>query len=522
VQNKQHWRLGLAATCSFVYIPLLVYDDLMSVDPGSLADFVTLRGLIWLLVPFALFELIRRALGENLSLLLIAFAGVSFAAFASHYRIDFIAVSAALGATALVCKRELEKLWLLPFLFALIGTTSIAIRVVIPESQMQKQFHDFAARESRPSLPPLNLQRSIYIVLFDELSAQWLANTSAVPNFERLERTGLSFPLAIANEDFTIGAAYALLNGREPLPWDGPWGRRRHLHLAYRNIFDAASPLTVVGSALPYCAALGAKNIAATCLDEETQVVNYPLARRLRNELYRMSYVFLMHFPLRLLSFWGPAAALYDEGPRDFTELGPTFELERLRVFLRKIGERKPGFYLYHSSLPHWPYYMTKGLNEKVRYWQRSFMGPHTTETLAQVSENYRENIRAADTELGMILDAVEANDPGAVVIVTADHGVASDLNTDRLRPLGSLSQETIHIPLYFYLPKNLLPNGACSPIAQTSDILPTIYELFNVRAEPGVFDGKPLCKEERNSVNVRSGQRTFSLSVEELRRLFD
>lgn len=94
------------------------------------------------------------------------------------------------------------------------------------------------------------------------------------------------------------------------------------------------------------------------------------------------------------------------------------------------------------------------------------------------------------DTQIGRVLDAVEAIAPDAVVIYTSDHG--DFLHSHSLTGKGpAVYEEITHIPMLIQgrgIPNRVVDESVVSHI----DIAPTIFELMGFEV-PKIFQGKSL-----------------------------
>src|SRR5262249_46382093 len=91
--------------------------------------------------------------------------------------------------------------------------------------------------------------------------------------------------------------------------------------------------------------------------------------------------------------------------------------------------------------------------------------------------------IRAADETVGKVVAAVRAQRPGAVVIVTADHGEEFGEHGGRYHGT-TVYEEQARVPLVVSAP-GLLAARRVREVVQTIDILPTVLAALTVPRSP-------------------------------------
>src|SRR4029079_11151819 len=92
--------------------------------------------------------------------------------------------------------------------------------------------------------------------------------------------------------------------------------------------------------------------------------------------------------------------------------------------------------------------------------------------------DRYDGEIAYADAALGKLLAMIEARHPGAIVIVTADHGEEFDDHGGRYHG-SSLYEEQIRVPLVIAVP-GVAPRVVSGPV-ELIDIAPTILGLLDI-----------------------------------------
>jgi len=101
------------------------------------------------------------------------------------------------------------------------------------------------------------------------------------------------------------------------------------------------------------------------------------------------------------------------------------------------------------------------------------------------------------DSEIGRVVNAIDAHARDALVIYTSDHGAA--LESHRLNDKGAAMYEEItNIPLIVRWPGHVNPSTVCSQLASHIDITPTILDYFKLEI-PKVLEGESMLALLRN-----------------------
>ncbi len=82
--------------------------------------------------------------------------------------------------------------------------------------------------------------------------------------------------------------------------------------------------------------------------------------------------------------------------------------------------------------------------------------------------------------------------------IFLADHG-EEFLEHGFVEHAWSLFPESIHVPLFFWMPKRLAPGRVATPVALV-DVLPSILDLAGLPSAPHTVDGAPLFQQENGA----------------------
>ena len=184
---------------------------------------------------------------------------------------------------------------------------------------------------------------------------------------------------------------------------------------------------------------------------------------------------YLRHYGFRTAAFYPPAIFFIDEHRfRRMKAEGLGFEyrkeefaapeLRRTQItdYVTNAPKDKPLFLWVHLFEPHEPY---------VLHPEHRFGGEGSIEA-------YDSEIATADDEVGMIVEAVERRRPGAIVVVSADHGEEFGDHGGRYHGT-TVYEEQVRVPLVVVAPG--VPPGVVSAPVQTIDLLPTTLAALDV-----------------------------------------
>lgn len=177
---------------------------------------------------------------------------------------------------------------------------------------------------------------------------------------------------------------------------------------------------------------------------------------------------YLRRYGYRTAAFYPPAVFFIDEHRfKRLQETGLGFEYkkeefaapalrkEQIARYLEKAPRDKPLFLWVHLFEPHEPYEM---------HAEHPFEGDDRVDA-------YDSEIAAADDVVGAVVELVEKRRPGAVVVVSADHG--EELGDHGGRYHGTtVYEEQVRVPLVVVGP-GIEPRVVTTPV-QTIDLLPT------------------------------------------------
>jgi hypothetical protein len=154
---------------------------------------------------------------------------------------------------------------------------------------------------------------------------------------------------------------------------------------------------------------------------------------------------------------------------------------EQALRWLQATAEERPTFLFVNYFDPHNPYDPPAGFHDYPlsrqrvprRWWERVFRGARLNERLRSILiDRYDSEIRAMDHQLGRLLAAFDSWAAGraTLVIVTSDHGESFGEDGMVLHN-GSLSEETLRVPLIIRYPQNRDAGTTSDEIVQLVDI---------------------------------------------------
>jgi hypothetical protein len=186
----------------------------------------------------------------------------------------------------------------------------------------------------------------------------------------------------------------------------------------------------------------------------------------------------LRRYGWRTAAFYPPAVFFIDQerfGPFEREQLGfeyakvefadPALRAEQVAQYLDGVQAQAPLFLWVHFFEPHEPY---------VVHPDHVFRGGASPDVDAYDSE-----VAAADEGIGAIVRLVRERRPGAVIIVTADHGEEFGEHGGRYHGT-SVYEEQVRVPLIVSGP-GLAAGGRLTPVVQTIDLLPTTLSALGM-----------------------------------------
>lgn len=361
----------------------------------------------------------------------------------------------------------------------------------------------------------------IVVVLFDELSLSSLmddrGHVDAVryPAFAELERTSTWFRNAYAVYDSTEHAQPSIMDGDYPAAGELPIASDHPASLF--TLFGKTHRMNVSEEATALCP-------RGLCKDPR---LAEPYGERMKSMASDLGLVWLhMVSPAGLEAKlpsvsdnWGNFAG--GAGVPNSANVQANLTAARKGRFddwVRAITPgARPQLSLKHTLMPHAPWQflpdakLYKGGNDPIPGLSNESYNDAT-----QIESLYQRHLLQlgfADRELGELLRHLKREGlfDKSLIVVTADHGVAFNTGERDRRTITRENAEQIaSIPLFFKAPgqREATVNGA---YAETVDILPTIFDVLNVR--PLVrMDGRSAFSAEvqrRRSVRILQ-RRTF------------
>lgn len=189
----------------------------------------------------------------------------------------------------------------------------------------------------------------------------------------------------------------------------------------------------------------------------------------------------------------------------EFADAGK--RVEQVEAYLKRVPAEKRMFLWVHLFEPHEPY----EAHPEYGFGERDV-------------DRYDAEIAAADAGVGKIVAAVRAARPGAVVIVTADHGEEFGEHGGRYHGT-TVYEEQVRVPLVVSAPGLLSPRRVKQPV-QLIDLLPTVLAgldiprparvrgtdlgplLVGKPPPPGFEDGLAFAETDEQTMLARGGLR--------------
>jgi arylsulfatase A-like enzyme len=197
----------------------------------------------------------------------------------------------------------------------------------------------------------------------------------------------------------------------------------------------------------------------------------------------------LRRYGWRTAAFYPPAVFFIDEerfGHFEKEHLGfeyakvefadPELRERQVAEYLDSAPAHVPVFLWVHFFEPHEPY---------VVHPEHVFEGGDALDVNAYDSE-----VASADDGIGAILRVVRTRRPGAIVIVTADHGEEFGEHGGRYHGT-SVYEEQVRVPLVMVGP-GIRPGGRVHTVVQTIDLLPTTLSALGM-PRPARLRGRDL-----------------------------
>jgi arylsulfatase A-like enzyme len=123
--------------------------------------------------------------------------------------------------------------------------------------------------------------------------------------------------------------------------------------------------------------------------------------------------------------------------------------------------------------------------------WPRYRNVQETTPEIEELRTNYAALVALCDAQLGRILDSFDANGRwnDTAIVLTTDHGFLLTEDDWWAKNRMPFYNEIANIPLFIYHPEHRNQAGRrVSALTQTSDVMPTLLDLFGMQPGPDVL----------------------------------
>lgn len=539
--HNKPFRLGATLAVQVVFLPNFITDltGFDFVHFPTLETYVLTKVLVWGALPAlilgSLFHLFRER--ENLVWFVVCVATAGVFSYAKLPLLYSIGIGVILTLAWRYTASILEDLCIPVVAGALIFLGVMAARQywILPGPLHDVAALAFGKSSTPPTQPRLSLPRNTYLIVFDEFSANSLYQAGTIPdrfqNFKRLQQSSFVPQISTTNYDYTYQAIPAILTGQ----YQNPVNLLPLIRLMGQpNLFDRIAPehVMVWGTFIRYCDSLRYKGISSYCLDLHQQYKDKGLFALLVGDAAVAFHVHIAQFPLRLLvrvlseiapktnhflsPFLSATNNLFHLGLVSHQQTYFPMEIERLQDFLNKIGSKQNTFYYYHSATPHNPFLYDRDFQMHKDFEFSRFEDTDDQGDMDQVKIQYLRSIEASDRLLGMVLDRLDAVDPTAILLVTADHGALKTFGLAPTRGQGVIHPDVAEIPFFLRLPADLkdkqpaAPAPTPAPWSQHVDIIPTLLELWGYPPDPGL-PGVSLLSGAKSSFRYMSNKMLFT-----------
>lgn len=162
---------------------------------------------------------------------------------------------------------------------------------------------------------------------------------------------------------------------------------------------------------------------------------------------------------------------------------------------------------------PHEPFvapegYKTEdtGYSGPILDWPRYRRVEETEQEIAELKANYAALVRFCDEQLGKLLDAFDHYNlwQDTAIIMTTDHGFLLGEHDWWAKNRMPFFNEVAHIPLMIYHPETAdTAPKRISALTQTTDLMPTMLDMFGLMPGPHVTGHSmlPLMQRQRDSI---------------------
>lgn len=173
--------------------------------------------------------------------------------------------------------------------------------------------------------------------------------------------------------------------------------------------------------------------------------------------------------------------------------------VDDILLSMNNLMEKERFFLALHFCSAHWPY---KSAHEDYNAYDDP----------PQYRERYIESLKVADSQIGIILDALKQRGMfnNSIIIFLSDHG-------ENFGTSGTTwgHGTSLHVNTQNHIVLGIKPAGSSShkkidTIVSTVDIAPTILEMLKIQYDPARFDGKALLLGEQPSTKKHEDRYIF------------
>ena len=324
----------------------------------------------------------------------------------------------------------------------------------------------------------------ITIIVFDELHTAGIldrdGNIDGVrfPNFGRLAREGVWFPNAVSQSSGTIWALPSLVTGSLVKTLNAPPPTYRSFP---NTLFSVLAPIYDIQAFESY---------VSLCPPTVCEVERSLRLEEVLRDLVVISRRSIYPTPLlakvpTLTGKWANFAEVETDKEVSWGRFNQG-EYSKVYKILENLSERPEiQFNFIHVLEPHAPHDRLFDGRKHSSGWiagldaNDEFVGKDTLVEIAYHA--YLHQIGYVDQMLGKVINSLEAANiwDKSLVIVLADHGVASVNNRRKPDSTGENHQEIYKIPFFVKRPQESMPGLTSQSIVTLTDIVPTVADVL-------------------------------------------
>jgi membrane-anchored protein YejM (alkaline phosphatase superfamily) len=211
-----------------------------------------------------------------------------------------------------------------------------------------------------------------------------------------------------------------------------------------------------------------------------------------------------------------PEAAIQDRLPGQGAVERDAIMADRFDAFLERRDKDQPFFAFLFPDSPHAPYYYPAAyekflpVTDELNYFYLK-KGGDRAETVG-LFNRYRNSVSYVDSTIARMLNSLETRGllKNTIVMITGDHG-QEFFETGYLGHNSAFSTYQAMVPMILYWPG--VNPGRESRLTSHLDVVPTMFDLLGVRADPAVYSqGRSLLGGEEHRFVVISGWDTVGI----------